>query len=167
MKATHSNDLACVVFAQTERKITMFKIPKLKTPHLSPRRHAVMMVVIFMSMTLLATMAGLVQSSSFLSAIAVIVASGVTSVFLGTLLTASTRAYFGLIQTGRFIQYLGFWLATSLSVGLSSYMFTDGATFASSLFGGLVIFSCSFATAYLLGEIPWRGRTWLPMKRKQ
>jgi hypothetical protein len=145
----------------------MFKILKLKTPHLSPRRHAVVMVAIFMFMTLLATMAGLVQSSSLLSATAVVVVSGIASVFLGTLLTASTRAYFGLIQTGRVIQYLGFWLATSLSLGVASYLFTDGATFASSLFGGLVIFACSFATAYLLGEIPWRGRTWLPMKRKQ
>lgn len=126
-----------------------------------------MMVVIFMFMTLLATMAGIVQSSSLLSTTAVVVVSGTASVFLGTLVTAATRAYFGLIQTGRVIQYLGFWLATSLSLGVASYLFTDGATFASSLFGGLVIFACSFATAYLLEEIPWRGRTWLPMKRKQ
>jgi hypothetical protein len=144
----------------------MFKIPKLKTPHLSPHRHALKMVGIFMFMTLLATMAGLVQSSSFFATAAAIAVSGVLSVFLGTLSTASIRAKCGLIQTGRFIQYLGFWLATSLSLGLSSYLFTDGATIMSTLFGGLIIFSCSFATAYLLGEIPWRGRTWLPMKRK-
>jgi len=144
----------------------MFEISRLKTPHLSPRRHALMMVAIFMFMTMLATLTGLIQSSSLLNTVAAIAVSGIASVFLGTLLTASTRAYFGLIQTGRVIQYLGFWLATSLSVGASGYLFTNGTTFASSLFGGLVIFSCSFATAYLLGEIPWRGRTWMPMRRK-
>lgn len=145
----------------------MFKFPKLKTPHLFPARHAGKMVLLFALMMLFVSPFDILPSREFGYAYLLVVpVCAFVSVFLGTLTTAMTRAYFGLIQTGRVIQWTGFWLATSLSTGLASYLFTTDATLALSLYNGFVVFTGAFAAAYLLGEIPWRGRTWLPMKRK-
>ena len=144
----------------------MFNFSRLKTPHLFPLRHAALMSAVFAFATVLVWLVQAIPTHSYASSLAFIVVTGVLSVALGTFSTAMTRAKFNLIQTGRVIQWLGFWLATSISVGLSSYLFADNASVASSLLNGGAIFACSFAFAYGIKEIPWRGRTWLPMRRK-
>ncbi len=91
----------------------------------------------------------------------------------GVGLTIGLRAAFGLMQVGRLLQYTAFWLSAAASlkiVGIiGGLVFTDSAaslTVNSALIAGFTVFAIAFAAATITGEVPTKGRTWLPMKMK-
>lgn len=102
---------------------------------------------------------------------AVLVSAGALTGGVG--LTIGMRALFGLMQVGRLLQYTAFWLAAALSLKITGIMggivFTAGAaslTVNSALLAGFAVFAMAFAAATITGEVPTKGRTWLPMKMK-
>lgn len=81
----------------------------------------------------------------------------------GVGLTIAMRSAFKLMQVGRFLQYAVFWLAAGLSLKLVGLVFTSLAVH-SALLAGFAIFAIAFAAATITGEVPTKGRTWLPVK---
>ncbi len=88
----------------------------------------------------------------------------------GVGLTIGLRAAFGLMQVGRLLQYTAFWLSAALSlkiVGIiGGLLFAASLTVNSALLAGFTVFAIAFAAATITGEVPTKGRTWLPMKMK-
>ena len=86
----------------------------------------------------------------------------------GVGLTIGLRALFGLMQVGRLLQYTAFWLSAAASlkiVGIiGGLVFAAGLTVNSALLAGFTVFAIAFAAATITGEVPTKGRTWLPMK---
>ena len=88
----------------------------------------------------------------------------------GVGLTIGMRALFGLMQVGRLLQYTAFWLSAALSLKIigiiGGLLFAASLTVNSALLAGFTIFAMAFAAATITGEVPTKGRTWLPMKMK-
>lgn len=88
----------------------------------------------------------------------------------GVGLTIGLRALFGLMQVGRLLQYTAFWLSAAASlkiVGIiSGLIFAASLSVNSALLAGFTVFAIAFAAATITGEVPTKGRTWLPMKMK-
>ena len=99
---------------------------------------------------------------------AVLVSAG--ALIGGVGLTIGMRALFGLMQVGRLLQYTAFWLSAALSlkiVGIiGGLLFAASLTVNSALLAGFTVFAIAFAAATITGEVPTKGRTWLPMKMK-
>ena len=149
----------------------MFKI---KTPHRRPLRHLLNMFGLFVSgavttvgLHLGATVtAGGATGMPILPLIASALTAGAISLLGGVLVTATVRRVLNLVQTGRVIQYAGFSLASLLGLKLAAYFFA-AITITSPLLAGFCLFAIAFSLATALGEVPWRGRTWLPMRAKK
>ena len=88
----------------------------------------------------------------------------------GVGLTIGMRALFGLMQVGRLLQYTAFWLSAAASlkiVGIiGGLIFAASLSINSALLAGFTVFAIAFAAATITGEVPTKGRTWLPMKMK-
>ena len=88
----------------------------------------------------------------------------------GVGLTIGMRAMFGLMQVGRLLQYTAFWLSAALSLKIigiiGGLLFAASLTVNSALLAGFTVFAMAFAAATITGEVPTKGRTWLPMKMK-
>ncbi|MFA7340811.1 MAG: hypothetical protein WC028_28755 [Candidatus Obscuribacterales bacterium] len=88
----------------------------------------------------------------------------------GVGLTIGLRALFGLMQVGRLLQYTAFWLSAAASlkiVGIiGGLIFAASLSVNSALLAGFTVFAIAFAAATITGEVPTKGRTWLPMKMK-
>lgn len=88
----------------------------------------------------------------------------------GVGLTIGMRALFGLMQVGRLLQYTAFWLSAAASlkiVGIiGGLIFAASLSVNSALLAGFTVFAIAFAAATITGEVPTKGRTWLPMKMK-
>jgi hypothetical protein len=88
----------------------------------------------------------------------------------GVGLTIGMRALFGLMQVGRLLQYSAFWLSAAASlkiVGIiGGLIFAASLSVNSALLAGFTVFAIAFAAATITGEVPTKGRTWLPMKMK-
>lgn len=149
----------------------MFKI---KTPHRRPLRHLLRMYGLFVVAAFAtlflhagATIGGASASAPSLLAV---VLTGLTAAAIallaGILVTAMTRRLLRLTQTGRLIQYTGFWLASWLGLKAGAYFFS-AVTLTYPALAGLVLFAIAFGSATALGEVPWRGRTWLPVADKK
>lgn len=99
---------------------------------------------------------------------AVLVSAG--ALIGGVGLTIGMRALFGLMQVGRLLQYTAFWLSAALSLKLvgiiGGLLFAASLTVNSALLAGFTVFAIAFAAATITGEVPTKGRTWLPMKMK-
>jgi hypothetical protein len=99
---------------------------------------------------------------------AVLVSAG--ALIGGVGLTIGMRALFGLMQVGRLLQYTAFWLSAALSLKIigiiGGLLFAASLTVNSALLAGFTIFAIAFAAATITGEVPTKGRTWLPMKMK-
>ena len=99
---------------------------------------------------------------------AVLVSAG--ALIGGVGLTIGMRALFGLMQVGRLLQYTAFWLSAALSLKIigiiGGLLFAASLTVNSALLAGFTIFAMAFAAATITGEVPTKGRTWLPMKMK-
>ncbi len=99
---------------------------------------------------------------------AVLVSAG--ALIGGVGLTIGMRALFGLMQVGRLLQYTAFWLSAALSLKIigiiGGLLFAASLTVNSALLAGFAVFAMAFAAATITGEVPTKGRTWLPMKMK-
>ncbi len=99
---------------------------------------------------------------------AVLVSAG--ALIGGVGLTIGMRALFGLMQVGRLLQYTAFWLSAALSLKIigiiGGLLFAASLTVNSALLAGFTVFAIAFAAATITGEVPTKGRTWLPMKMK-
>lgn len=99
---------------------------------------------------------------------AVLVSAG--ALIGGVGLTIGMRALFGLMQVGRLLQYTAFWLSAALSLKIigiiGGLFFAASLTVNSALLAGFTVFAIAFAAATITGEVPTKGRTWLPMKMK-
>ncbi|MBA4234083.1 MAG: hypothetical protein C0465_26280 [Ralstonia sp.] len=99
---------------------------------------------------------------------AVLVSAG--ALIGGVGLTIGMRALFGLMQVGRLLQYTAFWLSAALSLKIigiiGGLLFAASLTVNSALLAGFTVFAMAFAAATITGEVPTKGRTWLPMKMK-
>lgn len=83
-------------------------------------------------------------------------------------ITIYSRSLFGLMQTGRVIQWPAFilstWAGLSAAAWVFNTLFGTALAVSSGLFASLAIFAMAFGWGYLRGEIPWKGRTWMPVK---
>ena len=118
----------------------------------------------------------------FIGAAAVLLISGITMT-AGTLLTGvlaagivgsvglifwlfstiSLRSMFGLMQTGRVVQYVSFFLGTWLGVCLATLLL-PALVVSHSWLAAMVVYGLAFGSATLTGEVPTKGRTWLPVR---
>ena len=144
----------------------MLKMPK--TPHINPLGHFYRMFNYFAASSLITT----VLTASFASTLAgwgmallasLLIAAG--SLAGGILVTMMTRNAFGLIQTGRILQYSGFILSALISTVVVGFLLSAFVSFGSPLLTGLLLFALAFGSATLTGEVPTKGRTWLPKRR--
>lgn len=119
-----------------------------------------------------ATLASLVLTGAFYQAkpLALLLASAFTG-FVGLLgglsSTVFLRAAFKLMQTGRIIQYACFflfiWAGLALSALIVSAVFV-GSAITGGAWTALLATAIGFAAATIMGEVPTRGRTWLPQR---
>lgn len=79
-------------------------------------------------------------------------------------ITIFSRGAFGLMQTGRIIQWPAFIGSTWEGFTLAAWLFAGTLAVTSGLLASLFTFGLAFGWGYLRKEIPWKGRTWLPMK---
>jgi len=84
----------------------------------------------------------------------------------GVGLTISLRSLFGLMQVGRLVQYASFWLSATVSLWVVDWIFHDSLMVHSAVLAGFAIFAVAFTAATTSGEVPTKGRTWLPMKMR-
>ncbi len=84
----------------------------------------------------------------------------------GVGLTISLRSLFGLTQVGRLVQYGSFWLSAVVSLWVIDWIFHDSLMVHSAILAGFAIFAVAFTTATITGEVPTKGRSWLPVKMK-
>ncbi|MDZ4833267.1 MAG: hypothetical protein SGJ27_05645 [Candidatus Melainabacteria bacterium] len=104
-----------------------------------------------------------ISAAGFLSGAAAAVIIGFVGLVVGLGVTIVLRSVFGLMQTGRFIQYLCFFLGTTLGVSLASFA-VSSLVVPSVWAAGLLIFAIAFGAATWTGEVPVKGRTWLPRR---
>jgi hypothetical protein len=124
------------------------------------------MFLYFLAATLLVftTGVGLTLGSSWLLiALAAAVIPAITlGVGIGS--TMQLRGLLSLMQTGRLIQWAAFFIGALLSLHIASLI--GAVTLTSHWLSALVLFATAFGAATVFGEVPWRGRTWLPVRRK-
>ncbi|MBU6453503.1 MAG: hypothetical protein KGS72_17115 [Cyanobacteria bacterium REEB67] len=150
----------------------MFK--KIKTPHRQPLWHLARMFGLFvlaaaLTVSLQLGAESIVPASATRAVIAASrieasLTAGAISLLLGILVTASVRRAFNLVQTGRWIQYAGFWFSSWIGLVLASHWFGAYELTVPAL-AGFSFFALAFGFATALGVVPWNGRTWLPMKK--
>jgi len=139
---------------------------KLKTPHRRPWSHLLKMYGYFLLGSLICMILGMGASLSTLSDIfAAAAITAALSLVGGIFVTASVRALFGLTQTGRLVQYAGFWLATLGALQITDY-FVPVYLLVGGTVAAFVTVLFSFAGAITFGEVPVKGRSWLPVRRK-
>lgn len=149
---------------------TMFeRFKNIKTPHGNPLRHMRNMLGYFLAASLIVIFAGLGASSngSIVSAVAASAVTAAIGLIGGIFVTMIFRSTFKLVQTGRWLQYAGFWLASWLGLTASAALFVGSVSLTSPLLASFLVFAIGFGSATAFGEVPWRGRTWLPVRRKK
>lgn len=132
--------------------------------HVFASRHFLKMIGYFVVAALVTVFVGLgVTAGSILSGVLAAGLIGIVGLVLGLASTILLRGVFGLMQTGRIIQYLCFFFGTWTGVCLASLLFSAFAVTSSALVA-LIVFAIAFGAATLTGEVPTKGRTWLPMR---
>jgi hypothetical protein len=132
--------------------------------HAFKSRHFLMMNGYFIAAAAITLLLGFgVSAGGLLSGAIAAAVIGVTGMFFGLGATIALRAVFGLMQTGRVVQYLSFFLGSWLGVGLASLL-TGSLVVSSGAGAALLTFALAFGAATLVGEVPWKGRTWLPVR---
>lgn len=105
-------------------------------------------------------------STLLLAGVAAVIVSG-CAVLGGIFGTMQMRMRLGLRQTGRVLQYASFTLSAYVGLLVASFVFGSllGAiTVSAPFWTALAIFLMAFIPATLFGEVPWQGRTWLPVR---
>lgn len=92
--------------------------------------------------------------------------TSLVSLFGGVFITQQSRALFNLQQTGRVFQYVSFWLTSLAGLALSTWLFPQALEVHSFALASAAITYLGFATAIFFGEVPVKGRTWLPVSLK-
>lgn len=82
----------------------------------------------------------------------------------GVFITQQSRALFNLAQTGRVFQYISFWLTGFAGLSISSWLFPQALEVHSFALASAAIVYLGFATAIFFGQVPIKGRTWLPVR---
>lgn len=132
--------------------------------HAFKSRHFLNMIGYFVAAAAAILLLGFnVTAGSFLAGLGSAVIIGATGLIVGLGVTIALRAVFGLMQTGRIIQYLCFWAGTWLGLSIASFLI-PALVVGSAVGASLAIFALAFGAATLTGEVPWKGRTWLPMR---
>ncbi len=132
--------------------------------HVFASRHFLNMLGYFIGAAALSMLLGLgVSAGGLLSGIAAAAIIGGVGLVVGLGATIVLRSVFSLMQTGRFIQYASFFLGTWLGVSLASLAISS-LVVSSGWLAGLLIFAIAFGAATLTGEVPTKGRTWLPRR---
>jgi len=109
---------------------------------------------------------GLTTTGGFLLAALAMALVSAGSLAGGVGLTIALRSVFGLTQLGRLVQYASFWLSASVSLAIVGWIFSESLMIYSTLGAGFAIFAVAFTAATITGEVPTRGRSWLPMKMR-
>lgn len=105
-----------------------------------------------------------ITGSWILAAVAAALVAG-SAIVGGILGTMRMRVFFGLMQTGRVLQYASFTLSTYVGLLLCGWLFGSTLSLGSPLLSAFAIFALAFGPATLVGEVQVRGRTWLPVRR--
>jgi tetratricopeptide (TPR) repeat protein len=141
---------------------------RLKTPHAAPIAHMLRMFGYFLGSTALIGI--LFQSTLSIPSVTTVVSLLVTaslSLVIGLVLTIVIRRLANLTQTGRILQYASFWLGSFCAVLLASTLFPGAVWHYSPALESLLIFAFAFGPATYFTEVPWKGRTWLPVAKKR
>jgi len=144
------------------------KLKNIKTPHGNPFTHLRNMFGYFLAAALITVMAGLgvqVGGPVLTAALGAAVAASI-ALLGGIFATMIMRTAFKLAQTGRILQYGGFWLACWLGLEAAAALFADSLALTNALAASAVFFGIGFGAATIFGQVPWRGRTWLPIRRR-
>jgi len=131
--------------------------------------HFIKVTLYFFASALVAIGFGLGASftpGSFLPGLLVALAVSLAAVFGGVFLTMQARARFSLMQTGRFVQYASFWATGALALKIAALLFSSVLVVPSAALASFVALVVCFTSATLTGQIPWKGRTWLPVRFK-
>lgn len=143
----------------------MFK--RFRTPHKNPLQHLLNMYVYFLVGAMIVTVGRLgVHATWWLGAVGAMAISPMVALVFGILVTMVIRRAFGLVQTGRLVQYAGFWLSSFAGLWLAAQFPALTLTITQPVLASLAFFAVSFGMATLFLQVPWRGRTWLPMRKK-
>lgn len=132
--------------------------------HAFASRHFLKMMGYFVVAALITMFVGIgVTAGTILSGVLSAALIGFLGLFLGLVSTILIRGVFGLMQTGRVIQYLCFFFGAWSGVCLSSLLFSSLVVTTGPL-TALVVVAIGFGAATLTGDVPTKGRTWLPMR---
>lgn len=138
------------------------------TPHGNALKHLRNMFGYFAASALLVLFVGCgasVASASIVPGIfAALLTAGIGLVG-GIFATMFMRNAFGLVQTGRLLQYAGFWFTTWLALHIAAAAFGGAISLTAPLVAAFCIFALAFTGATAFGEVP--KRTWLPIKKKK
>ena len=141
---------------------------RLKTPHASPFAHMLRLFGYFLGST---TLIGILLQSAFsapsFSTVASLLVTASLSLVIGLALTIVIRQLGNLTQTGRFLQYASFWLGSYCALLVATKLFPGAIWHDSPALESLLIFAFTFGPATFFKEVPWKGRTWLPVARKR
>ncbi len=147
----------------------MFNLNKIKTPHGNPLSHFAKMLSFFTFSAAVVLLLGLGATvSGSLPAILLAVAGVALATLLGGIFsTMILRTAFRLVQTGRILQYVSFSAVASAVLLLFAWCLPATFAVTNPILAGLLIFTLAFAPATLTGTVPFKGRRWWPVRRKQ
>lgn len=90
--------------------------------------------------------------------------TGAVTLVGGTFVVQRARSIFGLMQTGRWVQYLLFWFAAIAGLELSVWVLPTVIEVSNLALAAAAVVYLGFASAIFVGEVPTQGRSWMPMK---
>jgi hypothetical protein len=131
--------------------------------------HLIKVTLYFFASALVAIGFGLGASftaGAFLPGLLVALAVSLAAVLGGVFLTVQARSIFSLVQTGRVVQYGSFWAAGAVALKVAALIFSSVLVVPNAALASLVALAFCFTSATLTGQIPWKGRTWLPVRMK-
>lgn len=132
--------------------------------HVFTSRHFYNMIGYFVGAAALTLLLGFgVEAAGLMSGAGAALIIGIVGLVFGLGATIALRALFGLMQTGRILQYVSFFLGSWLGVALAALLIST-LVVTHAWLAGLVVFAVAFGAATATGEVPIKGRTWLPMR---
>lgn len=145
----------------------MFKRFKSGTPHGNALTHLRNMFGYFSAATLLVLILGIgahiAPGGLFAGIVFGFVAAGIALIG-GIFATMFMRNVFGLVQTGQFLQYAGFWLSSWIALKFTAAVSDGAITLTAPFVTALVLVTVAFTGAIYHGEVP--KRSWMPVKKK-
>jgi len=131
--------------------------------------HLIKVILYFFGSALVALFFGLgahFTAGNLLPGVVVALLVSVAAVAGGVFLTVQARSIFSLMQTGRFVQYASFWLSGVVALKIAALLFSSVLVVSSASLASFVALVVCFSAATFTGRIPWKGRTWLPVRMK-